>query len=185
MKYGKEIWKAVVGYEGFYEVSSYGQVRSVDRTVLSGGFYRRRNGKLLSPAIRNKNNAKYYFVSLHKEGKLKMKLIQCLVAKAFVPNPENKPQVNHIDGNKLNNHKTNLEWNTAKENKHHSMYVLNSYSHGENHPDAKINDDIVRAIRKQFIDNPTLNKAQLAREIGICKQSIGRIISGEGWRHVV
>lgn len=185
MKYGKEIWKSVVGFEGFYEVSSYGQVRSVDRTVLSGGFYRRRNGKLLSQAIRNKHNAIYYVVGLYKEGKSKMKLVQCLVAKAFVPNPENKPQVNHIDGNKLNNHKTNLEWNTAKENKHHSMYVLNSYSHGENHPDAKINDDIVRYLRKQYIDNPNINKAKLGREFGIDKSNIKNILIGKSWRHVI
>lgn len=106
-------WKPVVGYEGLYEVSDEGEVFSI--------FSLRK----LKPNIRCKNsNASYYCVHLSKDKKAKIKNVHRLVAEAFIENPLNKSRVNHIDGNKLNNSLSNLEWVTPSENCIHSAYVL-------------------------------------------------------------
>ena len=102
-----EIWRKIEGYEGLYEVSNLGQVRS----FYSG------EAKVLKPSI---DKDGYLKVNLYKNKKLYRKLIHRLVATAFIPNLDNKPQVNHIDGNKQNNAVSNLEWCTRIENIQHS-----------------------------------------------------------------
>ncbi len=176
-----EAWVPIEEYEMEYEISSYGRIRSLDRYVISIHGHRLKRGIILNPSITDG----YYTVTLCKCGIAKTKRIHIIVAKTFHPNPENKPQVNHKNGNKLDNHKDNLEWNTAKENKHHAIYVLKAYSHGVNHHDAKINDSIVRHVRKTFADNPNINKAQLARDNGIDPRNLGKLLSGKAWRHVI
>lgn len=109
----KEIWKDIEEYEGIYQVSNLGRVRSLDR--LDGANHRL-NGKVLK--IR-KNTHGYLDISLYKNSVSSNNTIHRLVAEAFIPNPENKPQVNHIDEDKTNNSLANLEWMTAKENNNH------------------------------------------------------------------
>lgn len=110
-----EIWKPVVGLEGIYEISNLGNVKSIDRiTIGINGIKQHRKGKMLSFHYNRKG---YKRVQLGKYG---VKVVHQLVAKAFIPNPENKPQVNHIDGNKENNSSDNLEWVTMKENLDHA-----------------------------------------------------------------
>ena len=106
-------WKDVVGYEGLYTVSDTGLVYSC------------KSDRLMTNTIRGKNN--YLCVHLSKDCKGKIHNVHRLVAEAFIENPKNKEQVNHIDGNKLNNNLNNLEWVTAKENCLHSTYVLGNY----------------------------------------------------------
>lgn len=99
-----EEWRKIVGYEGLYEVSSLGRVRSLDRYLKNGHCsYRLHKGKVLSPA---KNTNGYFSVCL--QGKRFM--IHRLVAQAFIPNIDNLPQVNHKDEDKANNSVDNLEW---------------------------------------------------------------------------
>lgn len=103
-----EIWKPIFGYN--YEVSSLGRIRNAS------------NNKILS--LFDKNRMGYYRVILFKEHKRKRFFIHRLVAETFLENLENKPQVNHKDGNKQNNNVENLEWVSQSENMKHSYYVL-------------------------------------------------------------
>lgn len=106
----KEIWKSVVGYEGSYEVSSYGNVRSVTRKVRTGKNYTRTvKGKILRQHV-SRNG--YKFLSLCKNGKYTGCFVHVLVAKAFLPNPNNYPIVNHKSQEKTDNRVENLEWCT-------------------------------------------------------------------------
>lgn len=120
----KEIWKPVEGYEGLYEVSNTGKVKALKRTVKSyNGLDRSFNEKILtlhSSKITKRHPKPIYHVELWKNNKRKVKLIHRLVAETFIPNPEGKPQVNHIDGNRMNNSVENLEWCTGSENSKHA-----------------------------------------------------------------
>lgn len=111
-----EIWKDIEGYEGIYQVSSLGRVRSLDRIVMvyrQGQHIRKIPGKMKKPHL---SNIGYYSVNLSKDNRPKFMLVHRLVAAAFIPNPYNLPEVNHKDENKLNNMVENLEWCDSKYN---------------------------------------------------------------------
>lgn len=115
-----EIWKEVPGYTGIYEVSSFGRVRTVEGKKTYSARHGVRRWK--SRVLREKNpKGRDVRVSLWKDKKEKSFLVHRLVAMAFLPNPENKATVNHKDGNPRNNHVTNLEWATYKENNNHAF----------------------------------------------------------------
>lgn len=111
----KEIWRDIKGYEGYYKVSNLGNVMSIARNGTI------KQNKILKP---NTDKGGYSYVCLHKKGTTKTIKVHRLVASEFVKNPQNKPEVNHIDGNKKNNEASNLEWVTSSENQLHSIYVL-------------------------------------------------------------
>lgn len=113
-----EIWKPIKGFEGFYEVSNIGRVKSVDRFIDNNGTPQKIFGKIKTP---QDNGHGYLWVQLYRNNKGTYKYVHRLVAEAFIPNPDNKPQVNHLDYNKQNNCVNNLEWVTAKENNEYSM----------------------------------------------------------------
>lgn len=108
----EEIWKDIEGYQGYYQVSTLGRVRSLDRVV--GEKNKPCNGMILRWHLSGKS--RYYTVNLKKDSTSRYLSIHRLVAKAFIPNPENRPQIDHIDGNPLNNIVSNLRWVTASEN---------------------------------------------------------------------
>lgn len=115
----EEIWVDIKGYEGLYQVSNLGRVKSLERTVKhsSGG------DKIVKERILKGscNNNGYVIISLNKNGNKKSFAIHNLVAKAFIPNEDNKPYVDHIDTNKTNNKVDNLRWVTEKENSNNEL----------------------------------------------------------------
>lgn len=105
-----EIWKDIIGYEGKYKISDRGFVKSIS-------YNRTGKERILSERIIDGYNQ----VALYKDGKVKNKYVHRLVAENFIPNPNNLKEVNHIDGNKLNNCVENLEWVSAKQNSTHAV----------------------------------------------------------------
>lgn len=120
----EEIWKDITGYEGYFQVSNLGNFRSLDRKVKykKEGQLRNYPGKSLKTETIVEG---YQRIVLMKKGVKKRFMCHRLVAQEFIPNPENKPYVNHINGNKSDNRASNLEWCTGEENVRHSFDILN------------------------------------------------------------
>lgn len=157
-----EVWLPVPSYEGYY-VSNFGRVKS---------FY---TGKILKPAI----SLGYLFVHLCNNSKRKIFYVHRLVAQLFVSNPDNKPQINHRDGNRLNNHISNLEWCTSAENIKHAV-EHNLIPSCEDNYLAKLTQEQIFYIR----DNPdNLTLKQLADMFGMAFQTISTIQLGKSWKN--
>ena len=118
----QEVWKDIPGYEGLYQVSSLGRVKSLERDT------KRLRPQHIRERMLKPRNGGYLQVYLADAGKREAVYIHRLVAQAFIPNPDNKPIANHKDGNKHNNSVENLEWCTHQEN------VLHAYLTGLNIP---------------------------------------------------
>lgn len=122
-----EEWRDVEGYEGYYQVSSLGNVRSLSREVIGRSRHNneyKRNTKATVLKPKRGGNTEYLYLSLCKNNEVKYLSIHRLVAIAFIENPFNKSEVNHKDGNKKNNSVDNLEWMTRSENLKHRYQVL-------------------------------------------------------------
>ncbi|MBQ3444471.1 MAG: NUMOD4 motif-containing HNH endonuclease [Selenomonadaceae bacterium] len=172
-----EIWRNVtdyVGYEGLYQISTYGRFQS-----LHYGYRR-----ILKWSISEKG---YAMVTMCNKSTKKAVPVHVLVAKAFIPNPENKPEVNHKDGNKLNNHVNNLEWVTGKENVRHAWRngLVKQKNGTENH-NAKLKKEDVLYIRQHY--KPYHHKfgvAALAREFNVSPQTIFNVITRKTYKNII
>jgi hypothetical protein len=169
----KETWKDIQGYEGLYQVSDLGKVKSTK-------FGRVKILKL------KKDKRGYYRARLWKDNVLKTYSTARLVATNFIPNPENKATVNHIDGIKTNNCVTNLEWNTSSENQLHAYKtgLRFPYDHkGEAHPNAKLDNEKVECIR--FLWNTgRISKTAIAKIYKVSPRNIYGVINRRLWNHV-
>lgn len=110
-----EEWKDIEGYEGLYQVSDWGRVKSLERFVKNGNGYRKIKEKILKTYLAG-TEKDYYYIKLRKNGVPKHFLIHRLVAETFIPNDGNKPQVDHKEGNKNDNSMWSLQWATQSEN---------------------------------------------------------------------
>lgn len=117
----EEKWKEIPNFEGLYEASNLGRIRSIEHIRKNGTNEYKQKSKILKF---NKNPNGYLQVRLSKNGIAKTYRVNRLIAMAFIPNYENKPTINHKDGNKLNNQINNLEWATHKEQTKHLHEVL-------------------------------------------------------------
>jgi len=172
-----EEWRDIEYYEGIYQVSNTGKVRSVDRKVVySTGQVRVHKGRLLGL---RENHRGYPQAMLSKNNRQHNKVVHRLVANAFIPNPENKEQVNHISGVKNDNNVTNLEWCTKEENELHAM-ENGLKPRGESHHKSTITIDTARYIK----ENPNnLSMINLAKELGLSRKCVCNIHHGHTWKH--
>ena len=171
----KEVWKDIVGYEGLYQVSNLGRIKAIRNDA----------DKILTA---QKKQSGYIGCSLSKNGVVKHYKVHRLVAEAFIPNIENKPQINHINGIKTDNNVYNLEWCTARENINHSFRA--GLSKGRRDGENKLS----KKVRQYSLNGAFIKEwesaMQIQRELGFnnsaisacClnkqKQSYGYI-----WRH--
>lgn len=126
----KEIWKDIPEYEGLYQISNLGKVKSLERKVKNKNGYRIVKEKILKNIINSKG---YYIVILRKNNKNDLRLVHRLIGENFIPNPNNYPCINHIDGNKQNNNIKNLEWCTYQHNIKEAFRLgLNKYTYKKN-----------------------------------------------------
>jgi len=116
----EEIWRDVQGYEGFYQVSNLGRVKSLLREIS----YKDGRKRIFNECIIKSRLKNYHRITLCNNSKQTTFLLHRLVAFAFIPNPDNKPQINHINGNVSDNRELNLEWCTNGENQRHAYRVL-------------------------------------------------------------
>ncbi len=173
-----EIWKDVQGFEGFYQASNLGNIKSVKRIIK-----RRLKGNLLvKEKILNKrlNDSGYNTVWLCKDGKEYNKKVSRLVAINWKDNPELKPHVNHIDGNKLNDNKNNLEWCTPSENEKHAHRIgLKNYRF-ENNPRTKLKNKDVVLIRSLW-KKKEKNQQEIGKMFGIKPCTVSKIVNNHNF----
>lgn len=185
MKEQEEIWIPVIGYE-HYLVSNHGRVRSLPRIIefknkrhknATSSKYRCRDMMLKASNVNG-----YWLVVLRNNGNKCATGVHRLVAKHFIPNPENKSEVNHKDGNRLNNHVSNLEWVTRHENYMHA--VKNQlHARGEQAAKSKLNNSFVVAIR--FLAKNGVSNKMLAEAFGVTSPTITNVIKRGTWNHVI
>lgn len=126
----EEMWKSIKGFEGLYEVSNLGRIKALDRYVQNNGGIQHRTQKILKAYG---GNNKHLTVVLCKNGKTYPRLVHRLVASAFIPNPDNKPVVDHIDTVPTNNCVNNLRWVTAKENANNPLSRIHNSESKKGH----------------------------------------------------
>ena len=147
-----EVWKDVVSYEGLYQVSNLGRIKSLNF-----------NGTGKEKIMRPRTGNRYYMIALWKNGIRKDYLLHRIVAETFIPNPENKPFINHKDENCFNNSINNLMWCTHKENMNNPQTLLK----------------IVEARKGKTQSKETIEKIKLANTNGKCSKPVLALKNGE------
>ena len=162
-----ELWRNIVGYKE-HQISTFGRIKS---------FYKGRV-KILKPFV---DKDGYLQIALTRSKKFK---VHRLVAQAFISNPEGKPQINHIDGNKMNNHVDNLEWCTSTENNRHAVKIGLMKS-GEDFPDAKLTNEQVAWCRRVHIPGDReFGTNALARKLGVSPSAIYLLLKGKTYKDI-
>lgn len=164
-----EIWKDIEGFPK-YQISNLGRVRSLKfrepRSIL----------------IQSGENG-YFYVCFYSRGKPKVKDLHRIVAIHFVSNPHSKKQVNHINGNKLDNRAENLEWVTPSENQQHSIRIGLRNDRGEESINSKLTKEQVLDMRKIYQEE-NITYLELSKRFGVHKDYVGLIINKKRWAHI-
>lgn len=176
-----EEWRPVVGYEGLYEVSSHGKIRSLDRWIShlhckSGKTFR--TGKIIKP--KSMDNG-YFRAEFWRNQRRERPHVHRVVALHFVANPDNKPWINHKDGNKRNNYFENLEWVTPAENALHAV-ALGLSKIGENAAGSKLTNEDAIAVRVLY--DKGLPPKWIAGIFGVSSTKVVQIGKRQHWKHL-
>lgn len=174
----EEIWKDIPGYEGYYQVSSLGKVKSSQR-VCNHNYGGKRtvsdrilksSGKIYPKVVLSKNNIKISF------------LVHRLVAKCFIDNPYSKSEINHINGIKSDNYYRNLEWCDRSENEQHAYDHGFATTHSDNHHSAKLKNTDIPIIRKRISEHHKIKI--IALDYGVSIGAISAIKHNRKWNHI-
>lgn len=178
----KIIFKELDGYKGYFKANTIGEIHSIDRFIYSEGIVKKRFLKGHKMRIW-KNHRGYCLVTLGKDGVKKAKVVHILIAETFIPNPENKPEVNHKNGLKDDNRIENLEWCTRLENQHHSINVLGNHFCGEKHTLSKLTESDVRNII-ELHKTGNYTYVEIAKMYRMEETQMARIVKRKSWKHL-
>lgn len=180
-----ELWKPVPCdlFAQHYEVSDRGRVRSLDRVICENRTERRRfhAGRLLTP----KRSGNYFGVTLFIPLYRRRFYIHRLVASAFIPNPHNKPHVNHKNRDRSDNSASNLEWVTPAENTAHAYRTggwPTNPRQGTSHYAAKLSEATVKALRETWSPGDPIR--ELCKAYGVSHRALYQMLRGATWKHV-
>jgi DNA-binding XRE family transcriptional regulator len=186
LRHAPEVYVDIPGYEGYYQVSNYGNVRSLDRVI------KEKTGKtqtLKDRILKQRTNPSgYYYIGLGKNGSKATFAIHQLVAQAFLDNPNNKPTVNHITGIKTDNNVSNLEWATYSENLEHAYNSglrasVSSKALGKKNYKRKLKTEQVLEI-KHLLAAGNMTHKEIAKKYGVSRSTVGNINSNRYWSHI-
>jgi hypothetical protein len=185
LDFSREIWRPIRGYEEFYQVSNMGRVRSHDRRIErppKGPWLQK--GRILKPG---RNRDGYRTVALTDDCSRACFLVHRLVAYEFIPNPKNKPEVNHIDGTPGNDWVKNLEWATRREQCLHAIRVLRRWNrkgggNGVDNHFHKLTEDQVNQIR--FMLSCGESQKSIAAKFSVHFSTISCIKTRKSWAHL-
>lgn len=183
-----ETWKNVIGYETFYQVSNFGNVRSLDRIVNKpNGVSYMRKGKL---CVQSKSNLGYMTIGFTVNNIKVNKYVHRLVAEAFITNINDYPQVNHIDCDKTNNRMYNLEWCTNSQNHIHAfknglnkLHLYRVAYSGEQNTNSLLKEKQVLEIRQKYIPYKYSAK-KLSKEYNVSESCITHILNNTSWKEI-
>lgn len=179
-----ETWKDIEGYEGYYQISSLGNARSLDRVVPHK---RNKLGKARlkgGPLKVRVSDRGYISYALRKNGKMKSVKAHRLVGLAFLLNPFNFAELNHIDGDKKNNAVENLEWCTRQHNIIHGFKMgLIKVPRGEKQRSAKLSEETVFCIRSNYKEGKT-SISEMAKNLNVNYSTINRVVKRKTWKHI-
>ena len=167
-----EIWRDIKGFEGHYQISNYGRVKSFYKSKV----------KILKPYVAPNG---YLLISLQNGNKDKKLTVHRLVAETFIPNPYNLPEVDHKFGNKFDNYVENLEWVSSAENVSRAIELGLIKAKAEDNPSAKISNEVAKYCRSVYIcRDKEFGASALAKKFGISRESMWRIVTGKSYKSV-
>jgi hypothetical protein len=171
----EEIWKDIIGYEGLYQVSNLGRVKSLDRITPHPAKFKK--GQIMK---QGDGHHGYKLSTLCKNGRSKTYRVNRLVASHFIPNPENKPEVNHKNGIKSDNSVNNLEWSTSKENIDHAHRTgLRNGNHKK-----KLTEEQVLYFKENY-KRLIVPASHFAKLFGVTESCIRHLIAKHCWKDIL